>query len=230
MEPVDDTCRHEAKRRRLDESPSPCVELYVEKTRDPGASNQATYADHFQLSTGHPNVSSPASWSYSPAVYPITADSESQSNFPIAFNFHTQSSNWTSQSYETLGPIGDSSGTQFFANVYPCGPFGSVPWDNSLPGQIPTEPFALWNPYEVPVQVFQAPMFIQTPCEPYSAVSFQSPVIPQQSSESLSTATGVGVVENCDDTPVPQSNADQGLIVCFGTVSGYTTWRKKQPS
>ncbi|KAL6819861.1 SNF2 family N-terminal domain-containing protein [Trichoderma camerunense] len=226
MEPGDDPYRHEAKRQRLDKSPSSQTGSSVGRAEEPDNLGPAAQEHVPSLFTGQLPVSTgvlptwPSTWL--PAQYPINLNFGYQPIFPIAANFHAQHNHMISQSYGMLGPNGVASyDMQFAANGNPCGLPNPVFWASPL-SQVPIDSLVPSSTYQLNGQLLHAePLaLIQPAGELYPTSSYQASIISEQSSVSPSTVTCIDITEESDEVEEPQSKTDQETLVCFGMISG----------
>lgn len=227
MEPGDDPYRHEAKRQRLDKSPSSQTSSFVGRAEEPDNLGPSAQEHVPSLFTGQLPVSTgvlptwPSTWL--PAQYPINLNFGYQPIFPIATNFHAQHNHMISQSYGMLGPNGVASyDMQFAANGNSCGLPNPVFWASPL-SQVPIDSLVPSSTYQLNGQLLHAePLaLIQPARELYPTSSYQASIISEQSSVSPSTATCIDITEESDEVEEPQSKTDQETLVCFGMVSRF---------
>ncbi|KAL7928886.1 SNF2 family N-terminal domain-containing protein [Trichoderma chlorosporum] len=222
MQPVDNASHHEAKRRRLDKSPSLHTDQGSGNDEELDASRSASCGHALPLSTSHPFVSAPAVYTDPSAQYLTNTNIECLSNLSLHFSPYAPSNNFISQSYEALTLQGDVSyGVQFAANglSFELPNLGS--WTSSQTEQIPAEPFALWSPYQSSLELLQPHYVTSVPAlfEPYVAGSSQDTLTLQQSSDLLFT-TGGDAVQYADRTEPLLLKRKEETIVCFGMISG----------
>ncbi|UKZ74482.1 hypothetical protein TrVFT333_002151 [Trichoderma virens FT-333] len=211
MEPVGGPNRHEAKRQRLDRLPNSRAASCLETAEEPDILSPATYNHAFPQSTAHLQVSAAALHANPPAQYPINVGFGYQSSFPIDFNFHAQSDDLIRRL--SLNGVG-SYELQFPTDGYQCELPHPVLWANPPLDQFSMGSVALFNPHQAPTGL------LQTSFESYPAGSLQPPIFLEESSSLLPTAVVEDVTQNNDNTAVPQPNTGQGVMVCFGTISG----------
>lgn len=227
MEPGDDPYRHEAKRQRLDNSPSSHTSSFVRRAEEPDNLSPAAQQHVPSLFTGQLPVSTgvlptwPSTWL--PAQYPISLNFGYQPIFQIASNFHAQNNHMISQSYGMVGPNGVAPyDKQFAANGYPRGLPNSVFWANPL-SEVPIDSLVASNTYQLNGQLLHAESLalIQPAGELYPTSSYQASIISEQSSVSPSTATCIDITQEPGEVEEPQSNTYQETLVCFGMVSRF---------